>query len=137
MAVAPLTQPLPDQNPMSRPRFDAVITFLHPDEGGRQMPPQPPFTNPEQSYLPHVVVDGDSTYLGVRFIGGPAIEAGGSGRFSFIPAYPDVDYSAVQCGTRFTVREGGNIVGHGVVMHVLPLGWPRDGDSHCTAQDGG
>lgn len=122
---------------MSRLRFDAVITFLHPDDGGRKSPPQPPFTNPERSYLPQIVVDGGATYLGVRFIGGPAIDGGGSGRFSFVPAYPDVDFSAVQCGTRFTVCEGSTVVGHGVVMHVLPLGWPHDKETRYSASDGG
>jgi len=121
---------------MARPRFDAVLTFLHPDEGGRQLPPQPPFTTPGRDYRPHVVVDGDSTYLGVRFIGGPSISPGGEGRFSFVPTYPDVDYSGIKIGTRFTVREGGSVVACGVVLHVLPLGWPRDGDSDFTTRDG-
>ncbi len=30
--------------------------------------------------------------------------------------YPRVDYSALQTGVTFTVREGGRIVGHGVVV---------------------
>lgn len=122
---------------MSRPRFDAAITFLHPNEGGRRLPPQPPFTTPGRDYLPHIVIDGDSTYLGVQFTGGPALPPGGEGRFSFVPSFPDVDYSAITFGSRFTIREGSGVVGCGIVLHILPIGWPRDGDSHCTPQPDG
>ena len=140
--AAPLRPPgdrgrYPTEVLMARPRFDAIISFLHADDGGRREPPQPPFTEPNRDYRPHLVVDGDSTYLGVRFIGGPSIPPGGEGRFSFVPTYPDNDYSAIKVGTRFTVREGQRTVAHGVVLHVLPIGWPRDGDSRCSTQTGG
>lgn len=63
--------------------------------------------------MPHAVVEGRSEYLGVRFVGGPAVEAGELGRFELALMYPRVDYSALQPGVAFTIREGGRIVAQG------------------------
>ena len=84
-------------------------------------------------YMPHLVVDdranrsakrdenGISTehYMGVVF--GPAEvltdSTTGSGRYPLrLMYYPRVDYKSLAVGTTFTVREGGTIVGHGVVI---------------------
>lgn len=96
-------------------RYNAVITFLPPEAGGRGDPPQPPFST-DRSYRPHIVVDGDPTYLAVRFVGGSKTKSGEAGRFSFVETYPDVDYSSLHAGVQFTVREGSKIVGDGVIL---------------------
>lgn len=96
-------------------RYNALITFFPPEDGGRRIPPQPPFSI-DRSYRPHIVVDGESAYLGVHFVGGTETTAGETGRFSFIELFPDVDYSSLTAGVKFTVREGSNIVGNGVIL---------------------
>ena len=96
-------------------RYNALITFFPPEDDGRTTPPSPPFSI-NRSYRPHVVVDGDSTYLGVRFVIGTETKSGETGRFSFVELYPDVDYSSLVAGVKFTIREEANIVGKGVIL---------------------
>jgi hypothetical protein len=69
--------------------------------------------------MPHAVVEGQSEYLGVCFIGGPAIEAGGLGRFELELMYDQVDYSALQPGKAITIREGGKTVARGRVLERI------------------
>lgn len=112
-------------------RYNALITFFPPEDGGRRIPPQPPFSI-DRSYTPHIVVDGDSTYLGVRFVGGSETESGVTGRFSFVGLFPDVDYSSLSAGVKFTIREGSNIVGNGIILErVLNV---RDNLDHAADQ---
>ena len=82
--------------------------------------------------MPHVVIqsrdvrrsvrDPDGIdrepYQGVAFLEGPPnYVAGDAGHFVLeLMYYPDVSYADVQPGATFTVREGGKIVGHGVVL---------------------
>jgi hypothetical protein len=99
------------------PRIIAELTFLTPADGGRRnQPPQPPWGADGCWYMPHAVVDRQSEYLGVRFVGGPAIESGEPGRFELALMYPQVDYSALQPGVAITIREGGRIVARGRVL---------------------
>lgn len=95
-------------------RAIADLTFLTREEGGRANPPEP------VGYMPHVVVEGTSTYLGVRFTGGPSLPAGELGRFEFEAMYPEVDYSSLEPGAAITVREGGKIVARGTVIERVP-----------------
>lgn len=58
-------------------------------------------------------------YMGVLFE--PPLSrdnpATGSGRYPLrLMYYPSVDYATLKTGATFTVREGGHIVGHGVVI---------------------
>jgi hypothetical protein len=66
--------------------------------------------------MPHVLVEGESEYLGVRFVGGPAVAAGTMGRFELALLHPNVDYSALQPGVAITIREGGRIVARGRIL---------------------
>jgi hypothetical protein len=67
--------------------------------------------------MPHAVVEGQSEYLGVRFVGGLAVAAGEPGRFDLALMYhPEVDYSALQPGAAITIREGGQVVARGQVL---------------------
>ncbi len=56
--------------------------------------------------------------------------ATGSGQYPLrLMYYPRVDYSTLQTGVTFTVREGGRIVGHGVVVtSTLPAEQEQSGE---------
>jgi hypothetical protein len=114
----------------SQPRIIAEIVMLSTADGGRS---RGIYIDNEARYMPHLVIDdrsnrnektdanGVSTehYMGVFFE--PAEELTdsltGSGRYPLRLMYhPRVDYNSLVVGTTFTVREGGGIVGHGVVV---------------------
>lgn len=117
------------REPHAVPRVKAEVTFLRADEGGRKSPPS--FTG-EHQYMPHIVVqprhvrrasvsgEGSITdlYEGVAFVERPTdYEVGTAGTFTFdLMYYPADPYDLVQRGATFTVREGGRIVAHGVVL---------------------
>ena len=82
-------------------------------------------------YRPHIVVgpqsqrvvirDGNvctEKYFGVMFVGGPeAIAPGESAEVTLALMYfPEEPYSEVGPGATFTLREGPNIVGFGVIV---------------------
>ena len=110
----------------------ATVTFLGTDEGGRKKP-----ASACRDYMPHIVI-GDpyqrealvdehnrmtEHYLGVSFEGnsGEELSLGASHVVSLTLMYhPMVDYSAVQPGATFTLREGGKVVGYGVVETRTP-----------------
>lgn len=101
---------------MSRPAIVAEVTFLRPEEGGRQAPPS-------VGYRPHVVVEtggvAESDYLGVWFArvpGDPVL--GEQGEYELVLVYPEADYTALQAGAEFTVREGPHIVGYGRAIRL-------------------
>jgi hypothetical protein len=99
---------------MPTPTLVVDITFLSPEAGGRQNLPL------LQGYRPHLVADNHSpeTYLGVYFLEGPDISVSDQAlRCRLVLVYyPDVDYSALQIGTTFTIREGPHVVGSGTVI---------------------
>lgn len=114
----------------TQPQIIADIVMLSPSEGGRKRGIE---IDPESRYMPHLAIDArdnrvartDSNkqsieyYMGVLFQ--PAVSiadpATGSGLYPLrLMYYPRVDYSTLQTGATFTVREGGRIVGHGVVV---------------------
>ncbi len=83
------------------------------------------------TYMPHVVVEppdvrivakdsrgyGTDDYLGVRFVAGP-IEVRPNQQVSCslkLMYFPHVNYDSLQVGATFTIREGGKVVGFGVV----------------------
>ena len=86
------------------------------------------------SYRPHLVVQDTTVrqavspadneiepYLGVVFIEGPAPVVGDPILATLaLMYYPGVDYSALQVGATFTIREGPQIVGFGTVWE---RGW--------------
>jgi hypothetical protein len=98
-------------------RVVAELTFLPRSEGGRDHPPTPPWSKAGYSgYLPHLVVEGGTEYLGVRFVGGPQPVFGEPAVFELALMYPGVDYSALAPGVAITVREGGRVVARGRVL---------------------
>jgi hypothetical protein len=69
------------------------------------------------SYRPHVVV-ADGEYLGVEFVscdGALAYDEPRGARFRLL-YWPEVEYSVLQAGVTFTIREGPRIVGRGRVL---------------------
>lgn len=113
---------------MSVARILAEVVFLTSEEGGRQQPPV--FATPA-AYRPHLVVqdrrvrqprtrDGnviDENYLGVSFVDGPSeFRLGESVECTLRLDYPEAAYEELKTGAAFTVREGGRIVGHGIVL---------------------
>ncbi len=67
------------------------LTFLSKSEGGRNNPPMPPWSaTGDGGYMPHlVVIDGDSEYLGVRFVGGPYLVFGEPAVFNLSSCLPE------------------------------------------------
>jgi hypothetical protein len=98
-------------------RVTAELTFLPRSEGGRNNPPMPPWSAAGHSrYLPHLVVEGRTDYLGVRFVCGPQPVFSEAAVFELELMYPGVDYSLLVPGVAVTVREGGRIVARGRVL---------------------
>jgi translation elongation factor EF-Tu-like GTPase len=114
------------------PTINASVTFLPPSEGGRSVLP-----HNSNLYRPHLVVgdvnqrmpivagDGRTIledYLGVCFTGnGEAFTPGESCEVTLRLAYhPEVNYDQLKLGSTFTIREGGKIVGFGVVTSRTP-----------------
>jgi translation elongation factor EF-Tu-like GTPase len=107
------------------PSVSAEVVYLAREEGGRATPPC-------SGYMPHIVVQdrtvrtatrdqrgwSNESYLGIRLTDCPSgYNNGNAGDFTFDLMYhPRVDYSDVIPGAKFTVREGGHIVGHGIVL---------------------
>ena len=112
------------------PTIEAEVTFLTTEEGGRKRMPV------WLGYMPHLVVQpphiriatyvngvGAEDYLGVVFLAGPEPFVSGQ-PFSVklgLAYYPEVNYSELQEGATFTIREGGRIVGFGKVLGGLPF----------------
>ena len=70
-------------------------------------------------YNPHLVIKGDTEYLGVTFIDGEEVIFDKEIIASALPLYEGVDYSGLTEGTKFMIMEGGNIVGEGIVNEVF------------------
>ena len=70
-------------------------------------------------YNPHLVIKGDTEYLGVTFIDGEEVIFDKEIIASALPLYEGVDYSGLTEGAKFMIMEGGNIVGEGIVNEVF------------------
>lgn len=105
------------------------VKFFSAKNGGRRLLPEDLLSI--GTYRPHFVVgDPDQkeaivdennisqeNYLGVAFISQVGeLKAENEVEAVIATVYPDVDYSSLVSGTTFTIREGKNIVGNGVVM---------------------
>lgn len=98
-------------------RVTAELTFLPKSEGGRNNPPMPPWSAAGYGgYMPHLVAEGGTEDLGVRFVGGPQPVCGEPAVFELVLMYPGVDYSPLVPSVAFTVREGGKVVARGRVL---------------------
>ena len=98
-------------------RVTAELAFLPKSAGGRNNPPGPPWGHGGAWYMPHlVVIGGDDTYLGVRFVGGPFPVLGEPAEFELSLMYLGVDYTPLVPGAAVEVREGGRVVASGRVL---------------------
>jgi len=70
------------------------------------------------NYYPHLVIKGDTEYLGVCFIDGEEVIFDKEIIASALPLYEGVDYSGLTKGTEF-MTEGGNKVGEGVIDEIF------------------
>lgn len=70
-------------------------------------------------YYPHLVIKGDTEYLGVCFIDGEEVIFDKEIIASALPLYEGVDYSGLTKGTEFMIMEGGNKVGEGVIDEIF------------------
>ena len=89
-----------------------LVTFF---SKKRKTPPN--LTNGK--YNPHLVIKGDTEYLGVTFIDGEEVVFDKEIMASALPLYDRVDYSSLTERTKFMIMEGGNIVGEGTVNEVF------------------
>jgi hypothetical protein len=91
------------------------VTFLTPDQGGRDNPPA------LNGYRPHLRVPPDANLLGVEFVGSNTAAPVGTpvSALAKLVYAPAVSYSALQPGAEIEVLEGSRVVGHG---HVIGLG---------------
>ena len=71
------------------------------------------------NYYPHLVIKGNTEYLGVCFIDGEEVIFDKEIIASALALYEGVDYSALIEGTQFMIMEGGNKVGEGVVNEIF------------------
>lgn len=103
-----------------RPQIIADLIFLPLEAGGRSRLPRLPWLIPGQSgYMPHVVVNGEDDYLGVRYIDGPQPLFGESGDFLLELCHERIDFSSLVPGAELTVREGEKIVAIGTARERL------------------
>lgn len=111
------------------PTILVEVTFLLPEEGGRSRPP-----SLLSGYGPHLVVQipdvrqaavvGNvltEAYLGVYFMPQPGETIAGQPLWCILALvyHPGVDYSTLQNGATFTIREGPHVVGFGTVLEGL------------------
>ena len=99
---------------MSMKVIKLIVEFKSPQRGGREKIPNPP----DGIYRPHLVVDDDPSeeYLGVSFLTfAGVVEFDTKFEATAELLYELVDYSALQPGASFKIREGATTVGIGVV----------------------
>ena len=70
-------------------------------------------------YCPHLVIKGSDQLLGVNFIDGEDVIFDKPIRANALAVNEDIDYSALQAGTEFFIKEGGNIDGEGIVKEIF------------------
>ena len=70
-------------------------------------------------YYPHLVIKGSAQQLGVNFIDGEDVIFDKPIRANALPVDEDIDYSALQLGSKFFIVEGSAIVGEGLVKEIF------------------
>ena len=70
-------------------------------------------------YCTHLVIKGSDQQLGVNFIDGEDVIFDKQVRANVLPVNEDIDYSALQAGTKFLIMEGSAIVGEGIVKEIF------------------
>ena len=89
-----------------------TVTFFSKKRG------TPPNLN-NGKYCPHLVIKGSEQLLGVNFIDGEDVIFDKPIRANALPVDEDIDYSALQLGSKFFIVEGSAIVGEGLVKEIF------------------
>jgi translation elongation factor EF-Tu-like GTPase len=89
------------------PKYKAAIELL--EIGGRRTPTV-------AGYRPHLVLYDQADYLGIKFCDPMNF---GINEVSFECLYEHIDYSAIEVGSHFTIREGSGIVGIGKIVGII------------------
>ena len=80
-------------------------------------------TNPPNlnngKYSPQIVVNGTEDHIKINFIDGEDVIFDQPIRANALPVNEDIDYSALQVGTKFLIVEGSAIVGEGLVKEIF------------------
>lgn len=95
--------------------FAIIVTVTFFSDSVRKTPPC------LYDYRPHFVVKGDDEYLGVRFIDGDSCDFDKAVEAIVLPVYEGVRYDKLTVHTLFSIMEGGNIVGEGIVTDIWNL----------------
>jgi hypothetical protein len=69
-----------------------------------------------KKYCPHLVVEGNNKYLGIRFIEGENVVFGKKILGIVECIYEDINYDELKSGIEFFIMEGKNKVGEGKVI---------------------
>ena len=72
-------------------------------------------------YYTHLVIKGNTEYLGVCFIDGEEVIFDKEIIASALPLYEGMDYSGLTEGTEFMIMEGGNKVGEGIIDEIFSI----------------
>ena len=70
-------------------------------------------------YSPHIVIKGTEEQLGINFIDGEDVIFDKSIQANALPVNEDVDYSSLQVGTEFFIKEDSLIVGEGLIKEIF------------------
>ncbi|MGX9482318.1 hypothetical protein [Veillonella sp. Ser01] len=92
--------------------ISCTITFFN-----KKMTSPPNLNNGK--YCPQLVIKGSDQLLSVNFIDGEDVIFDKSIRANALPVNEDIDYSALQEGTKFLILEGSAIVGEGLVKEIF------------------
>lgn len=71
------------------------------------------------NYRPHLLIKGDTAYLGVYIEQGEIKNFGEEAICCVFPIYQEIDYSNLKEKTCFFIMEGSNKVGEGMVEEVF------------------
>ena len=89
-----------------------TVTFF-----SKKMVNPPNLTNGK--YCPHLVIKGSEQLLDVNFIDGEDVIFDKPIRANALLVNEDIDYSALQVGSKFLIVEGSTIVGEGLVKEIF------------------
>lgn len=92
-------------------RYEIKCTF---DSNGRKV-----FPNLNDTYRPHIVINGDSEYLGIQFESSSLNAFGVEGTAIIRTIYDGVNYDCLQPSVRFVIMEGAKQVGKGEIVKTL------------------
>ena len=92
--------------------ISCIVTFF-----GKKLINPPNLNNGK--YSPQVVIKGSDEHLELNFIDGEDVIFDKPIRANALTVNEDIDYSALQEGTKFFILDGSTIVGDGLVKEIF------------------